>query len=67
MMKECPGINELCCEPIMDYEDHCNDCLKKNNFYICDLCNEKLKMNYNGVFMCNPCGVNYGEITIKNE
>lgn len=29
-MKECPGIDEHCCEPIMDYEDYCHKCREKN-------------------------------------
>jgi hypothetical protein len=27
-MKECPGVDGLCCEPIMDDDDYCFKCRK---------------------------------------
>lgn len=26
MQKECPGVTELCCTPISNYDDYCQDC-----------------------------------------
>lgn len=28
-MKECPGIKDLCCNPICDWEEYCDQCKKQ--------------------------------------